>query len=82
MFVNPLQKAVRKSAKEKRDDLAMSIRDHGQQALRPCDLCVRTKKECMVANNRSEKCSKCIGRAAPGCNAIPCMFFHGFSDSF
>src|SRR5437588_4153867 len=74
MSVNPSPKAVRKSAKEKRDELAMTIREYGQWALRPCDLCVRTKEECMVANNRSKKCSKCIGRAAPGCNAIPCMF--------
>ena len=82
MSVNPSLKAVRKSVKERRDDLAMLIRECGQWALRPCDLCIRTKKECMVANNKSDKCSKSISQAAPGCNAIPCMFFQGFSDNF
>src|SRR5213078_127431 len=66
----------------------MMIREHGRRALKPCDMCSRTKTECMVANDRSEKCSKCIERAAPGCNAIPCMFLSnwGFlsfdADSF
>jgi len=73
MLVSP-SKAVQKSAKEKRDELAMMIRERGQRALKPCDMCSHTKTECMVANDRSEKCSKCIEHAAPGCNAIPCMF--------
>ena len=67
----------------------MMIRERGQWALKPCDMCSHTKIECIVANDRSEKCSKCIECAAPGCNAIPCMFFpsRGFlifydADSF
>ena len=73
MLVNP-SKAVRKLAKEKRDELAMMIKERGQRVLKPCDMCSRTKTECMVVNDRSEKCSKCIERAAPGCNMIPYIF--------
>ena len=78
MSVNPL-KAVQKLAKEKRDELVMMIRECGQWVLKPCDMCSHTKTECMVVNNRSKKCSKCIEHAVPGCNAISCMFLFNWS---
>jgi hypothetical protein len=71
-------KSVRKTTKERRDELSALIKMEGQCALKPCDLCARNKRECIVGGKRSDKCSECIRRAVSGCNAMPCMLLSCF----